>query len=643
MIERMKFLSIIGPEEDIDRMTKTYLTRYKIDLEDDPQQIRPGDYLGPYASENPYKEDLQKAEALVSANISLLPKESGKTMTPEDATALINEIDAQLGEAKERLADLTHQKGEAEDLRDKVAPFIGLNYDVEQILQFRYIKFRFGHVDAEQYRSLVYYSDASPAVIISKCQEDENTVWLVYFVPAKDAPEVDKAFEQRKFERFYLPDGYEGTPKEAYQTLEENIRDLQNQIDDTNTSMTEIIKAHAEELIVAQKELKECSWVFDIRQKAALTKRESRNFYVLCGWMQEEDALALQKEMEQESETFCILEEPDKCNSQPPTKLHNPKLFKPFEMYVEMYGLPDYQEFDPTIMVAISYSILFGFMFGDVGQGLLLLIGGYLLYHFRGSRLAGIISCCGFFSVIFGFLFGSFFGFENIIPALWLRPREAMTNLPFIGRLNTVFVVAIVVGMVVILLCMVLNIITSLKKHDIEKTYFDTNGVAGLIFYLAVVAVIVLYMTGHALPATGVLIVMFVLPLAVMFCKEPLTALAEREVKKMDESIGMFLIQGFFELFEVLLSYFSNTLSFVRVGAFAVSHAAMMGVVLMLAGAEAGGSINWIVIIIGNLFVCGMEGLVVGIQVLRLEYYEIFSRFYQGGGKPFVPYEIENS
>ena len=99
----------------------------------------------------------------------------------------------------------------------------------------------------------------------------------------------------------------------------------------------------------------------------------------------------------------------------------------------------------------------------------------------------------------------------------------------------------------------------------------------------------------------------------------------------------MFVVQGFFELFEVLLSYFSNTLSFVRVGAFAVSHAAMMEVVLMLAGAEQG-SPNPVVMVLGNLFVIGLEGLVVGIQVLRLEYYEIFSRFYKGTGRAFTPF-----
>ena len=349
-------------------------------------------------------------------------------------------------------------------------------------------------------------------------------------------------------------------------------------------------------------------------------------------------AKKFQKEIESDADTFCIMEDNhNNIMSTPPTKMKNPGLFKPFEMYVEMYGLPSYNEIDPTILIGITYSILFGFMFGDAGQGLCLLIGGFLLYKFKKMRLAGIISCCGFFSTIFGVLFGSVFGFEDIIDAVWLRPQEAMTDLPFIGKLNTVFVVAIAIGMGIILLCMILNIINSVKEHNTEKTWFDTNGAAGLVFYFALAAVIVLYMSGNALPATIVLTVLFIIPLLLMFFKEPLSAMVEKKAQKMEGGVGMFITQGVFELFEVLLSYFSNTLSFVRVGAFAVSHAAMMQVVLMLAGAEAG-SPNWAVVIGGNLFVCGMEGLIVGIQVLRLEYYEMFSRFYKGTGRKFEPF-----
>ena len=160
---------------------------------------------------------------------------------------------------------------------------------------------------------------------------------------------------------------------------------------------------------------------------------------------------------------------------------------------------------------------------------------------------------------------------------------------------------------------------------------------AGLVFYGSAVVSIALILNGKTLPGGIVLFIMFGVPLILIFLKEPLTALIEKKSEVMPKEKGMFVVQGLFEMFEVLLSYFSNTLSFVRIGAFAVSHAAMMEVVLMLAGAESG-SPNWIVVVLGNLFVCGMEGLIVGIQVLRLEYYEMFSRFYKGSGRAFDPY-----
>ena len=234
-------------------------------------------------------------------------------------------------------------------------------------------------------------------------------------------------------------------------------------------------------------------------------------------------------------------------------------------------------------------------------------------------------------------MFGSIFGFEDVIPALWLRPMNNMMSVPFIGKLNTVFIVAIGFGMCLILLCMVFNILNAWKARDVEHIWFDTNSVAGLVFYGSAVVSIALILNGKTLPGGIVLFIMFGVPLILIFLKEPLTALIEKKSEVMPKEKGMFIVQGLFEMFEVLLSYFSNTLSFVRIGAFAVSHAAMMEVVLMLAGAE-GGNLNWIVVVLGNLFVCGMEGLIVGIQVLRLEYYEMFSRFYKGTGRKFEPF-----
>ena len=191
-------------------------------------------------------------------------------------------------------------------------------------------------------------------------------------------------------------------------------------------------------------------------------------------------------------------------------------------MFVEMYGLPNYHEFDPTIFVALTYTFIFGWMFGDVGQGLCLLIGGFLLYHFKKINLAAIIGYAGIFSTFFGFMFGSFFGFEDVLPAIWMRPVTQMTELPFIGKLNTVFIFAIAFGMFIIVLTMILHIINAVRQKDFEGTWFDTNGVAGLVFYASAILVIVLFMTGNPLPAGIVLAVMFIIPLILIGFEEPI-------------------------------------------------------------------------------------------------------------------------
>ena len=353
--------------------------------------------------------------------------------------------------------------------------------------------------------------------------------------------------------------------------------------------------------------------------------------------MPEDQAALFMDEIKKDPDVFVIVEDNhEEYFSEPPTKLKNPKFFKPFEMFIKMYGLPAHNELDPTIFVALTYTFIFGAMFGDVGQGLCLFLGGAILYKWKKINLAGIVSIAGIFSTFFGFMFGSVFGFEDIIEATWIRPISHMTTLPFIGKLNTVFIVAVAFGMGIILLSMIFHIINAKKAHDTEAL-LDQNGISGLVFYGAVVLTVVLFMTGNKLPATIVLVVMFGIPLLLMIFKEPITSKLEKRIEHSQEGKVMFVVQAVFEMFETLLSYFSNTLSFVRIGAFAVSHAAMMEVVLMLAGVETGNP-NWAVVVGGNLFVCAMEGLIVGIQVLRLEYYEMFSRFYKGTGREFKPY-----
>ncbi len=640
MIVKMKFLSITGPQNDIDRVVEQYLSKYEIHLENALSKLNTVENLRPYMETNPYRELLNKADSFCK-QLSITSCSSSESYSKEKAMDAIQSLDTQINEIYKQKSELVHQLEDAKASLAKILPFSSFDFNLHTLLGFRFIKFRFGRIEHEYYSKLQKYIYDDLDTIFFNCSADKKYVWGVYFVPSVQAEKIDAIYTSMHFERTYIPDEYTGTPKEASDGLEKTILSLEKRIDDCDKQVAGILEQNKNEIQCAKEKLETLSVNFDVRKLAACTtaKQHHQTFYILCGWMSQEDAAAFQKDIENDDDIYCIVEDEDAGRiDEPPTKLKNPKIFRPFEMFIRMYGLPSYNEMDPTIFVALTYAFIFGAMFGDVGQGLLLAVGGFLLYHFKKINLAAIVGCAGIFSTIFGFLFGSIFGFEDIIEAVWLRPVNHMTTIPFIGKLNTVFIVAIAFGMVLILLTMVFHIINGLKSKDPEATWFDTNGLAGLVFYGAIVLTVVLFMTGHKLPAGIVLAVMFGIPLLLIALKEPLGKLVQKRADYMPKQKGMFVVQTFFELFEVLLSYFSNTLSFVRIGAFAVSHAAMMEVVLMLAGAENGASPNWIVIVLGNLFVCGMEGLIVGIQVLRLEYYEMFSRFYHGTGREFKPF-----
>ena len=635
----MKFLSITGPKADIDRVVNDYLSKYEIHLENAMAQLTQVQHLSPYIQINPYRDLLAK----VNEFASLLGDQGNvpiQDISLEEIQPLLDSLGEKISELRQECDRLMAKQTSVTEDINRLFPFSSLPEDVDKLIHYRFVQVRFGRIQKEYYEKFNTYVYDDLDTMFYPCREDSDYVWGLYFVLWTKMEQVDAVFSSMHFERIYLKkDFYHGTPQALCSKYNRKLEELQRQYDKRQEEIQNLLKEDASMILSAQAALNALSTNFDVRKVAACVKEHQETFYILCGWMTENDASAFMKDIEDDPKLFCVIEDDkNKISCKPPTKLKNPKIFKPFEMYVKMYGLPDYHEMDPTIFVAVTYSFIFGVMFGDVGQGLLLALGGFFLYKKKHLDLAAIIGTAGIFSTFFGFMFGSVFGFEDIIDAVWLRPAEAMTLVPGLGNMNTIFVVAIIFGMFLILLTMVFHVINAVKTRDVEGTWFDQNAVCGLVFYGTLTASAILLLTGNPLPAAAVLIVLFAVPLILIMLKEPITRLIEKKTPAIEGSKPMFFVQSFFELFEIMLSFLSNTLSFVRIGAFAVSHAAMMGVVLMLAGAEGGGSINWIIIVLGNLFVCAMEGLIVGIQVLRLEYYEMFSRFYKGSGKEFRPF-----
>lgn len=634
MIEKMKFLRITGPKDDIDRVNEKYLLKHEIHLENAMSELSDVPYIKPFVEMNPNKEYLTKAENLISM-LGNTEKEESSHMEIEEAIRISVEASGKVGQLMKEREELENQKKHLEKLHDEIEPYRLLDYDINKILEFKFIRFRFGRISHEYYQKFAKYGYENLNTLFEECDRDDKYVWGVYFVPVSASEGIDAIYSSLHFEQLYIANEYEGVPEDAYKQLLAKIEEKENEISRLDEKIQKQLAKKRRDIISAYQTLKRYSENFDIRKMAACTKERIHEdvFYILCGWMNKTDTKNFLKETEDDPNVFCLVDEGlEELESIPPTKLKNPKILKPFELFVRMYGLPAYTEMDPTLFIALTYTVIFGIMFGDVGQGAVLVIAGFLVYKVKHMALAGIISIAGIWSVFFGFMYGSLFGSEEILPALWMRPMEDIMS---------TLMLSVVFGAGLILVAMILHIINAIKERNIGSLLFDPSGISGLICYGTVVAVVLFVMNGNPMPGVILLSVLVGLPLVSIIFKEPLCRLLQRKrALEKGESVAMYLIEAIVEGFDVVLSYATNTISFVRVGAFALSHAGMMGVVFSLAGATKGEP-NLIVLILGNLVVMGLEGLVVGIQVLRLEYYEMFSRFYKGSGKEFKPFHSD--
>ena len=402
MIEKMKFLSITGPKADIDRMTETYLSKYEIHLENALSELTEVANLSPFLEINPYKEALSTIDSFYE-QLEDPSQISPEPMDIEKAIKTVRAVQDGFRRLEEEKSRLQSEHAEILDPLKIIRPFKNLNFDVSEILNFKYIHYRFGRIEKQYLQKFEKYIYDNLDTLFIKCGEDEMYVYGVYFVPEHQAHKVHAVYSSMHFERIFIPNEYHGTAAEAFEKLDTRHREIHKALDANKEASRKFLQDNSTKIVSAKAALDACSSSFDIRKLAACTPGDTNTFYILCGWMTEKDALAFRKDIQNDEKIFCLMEDQKAPATQkPPTKLRNPKLFKPFEMYVKMYGLPAYNEMDPTWFVAITYSFIFGAMFGDVGQGLVLFLGGLFLYKTKKMDLAGIISCAGVFSVFFG-------------------------------------------------------------------------------------------------------------------------------------------------------------------------------------------------------------------------------------------------
>ncbi len=353
-----------------------------------------------------------------------------------------------------------------------------------------------------------------------------------------------------------------------------------------------------------------------LRGRGALT--------LISGWVPAREMTRLHDGLRQRLQQRFVLSARDPLpqeHGQVPSALRHPRILHSFNALVRNYGVPRYGEFDPTLLFALSFVAMFGMMFGDVGHGAVIVIGGVLL-HRKIKTFSVFVVTIGLSSMLFGALYGSVFGFGELLHPLWMAP---------LSDPNRMLTLALYWGIGFILIATALTIRNRLAEGHVLEALFDGKGLAGMLFYLGLLFG-AYQRVSHG--RFGLLeTTLIVVPLGAILGYK----WHENRIP-MGEKILVVLIEGF----ETVMAYVANTLSFLRVAAFSLNHVALAIAVFTLAN-MMGQTGHWITVVLGNVFILVMEGAIVAIQVLRLEYYEGFSRFFSGDGREYRPLTLRTS
>ena len=638
----MKLLTLAGPLERFDQVVSACVIDQQFHPE--PALRLMGEVKGvmPMDNSNPYAPLLRRAEEVArEAGVELAYAPFPDRLPRKELTAYFDQVEEQVMTLTRRKEELEHTAAESAAAVEQLEYLRGIGADLDELWGLEFSRFRYGYLPRETYDSFQDALDQEDDLLFVPTTLGPRRVYGVYFTTKQAKSRVDMLFSSLHFTRINLEVQPHGTVEQAIAELNAGVERMKGEAAQAEGELRALREQERGRLLSDYAYLRYHSECRDLRRYAC----RSRDSFYLVGWVPEDAVADIQERMAQFSELSCVIDvASDVDRFTPPTKLKNPFLGRVFQPFLEMYGLPSYHEKDPSLLMAVTYCLFFGIMFGDLGQGLCLALLGLVLTKVKGMWLGSIITCCGLSGALFGCVYGSVFGFEDILPGFKIMEETRLSGLGVVSNVLLLLVLSIALGIFMLLLVMAVNILNGVKQRNFEKIFFGPNGAAGMVFYAGVlIAALAGVAFGVNLLTPAYVLPVLVLPLALMLFREPLSHLAAGDPEWRSFSLGEVLGTGVFELFETLLSYLTNTLSFMRIGAYAITHVGLMLVVHMLAqlAGGVGGPVGIVILVAGNAFVMGFEGLLVGIQVLRLEFYELFGRFYDDGGVPFTPKKID--
>jgi len=550
-----------------------------------------------------------------------------------------------------------NEKKKAEDAYKEALSFANLKVAYSELEHLSFLSVRVGQIEPSLFDELVFAVGTHGVVV--PLGEDKSRILVATSKNSRIA--LDTELERFGFINMEIPSNFEGVPDEVLEGLKKHVEDCTNLFNEIEEEKHNMALTHAEFLKKFLGQFAISSQIKNLENCLESTDL----VYRLTGWIPEMDCHTMMTELDKISEGRIAIRvfEPQEVpavksgQEKVPVKLHHGKFISAFERMIFSYGSPSYGTIDPTPFVAFFFTLLFGIMFGDAGQGLVFFILGILMQikvvKIGGwNKFAPIFIAIGCSSMIMGVLTGEFFatheamvGLSMFITDIFGEPRFPILQMKFWESSNSLKVIfgifgfTMAVGFVINSVGLIINILNKIVLKKIGSALFGKTGLAGALwFWYTVIFALRLGFKTH----TPSLFDFCFIGITLFFAAfgEPFERLFDGEKPVLEGGLGGVVIGGIVELIEVISSYLSNSISFVRVGAFAFSHAVLGFIIVKMCSIAPQGIVQILILIVGNAVVIVLEGMIVAIQVIRLQYYEFFSKFFNETGREFVPFKF---
>jgi len=548
----------------------------------------------------------------------------------EEVVHSLTTLETELTGLTDRLQGLERDVKDLEVTEGKLDTLSSIGLRTDEIGIFRHVFVRAGFIRSALTTKLAGYLNGTSVVSIPlpSGRPRENLVVLAGL--KEDMSYAEQILKMLNFEEMTLPTGLKADPKAALGETQEAVRLKTDEIKQIMQKMLEI-KAKATSL---RPYVAEAAEYEEAKDSAIRTQRKS----LFHGWIPRDEEDAFRTQMEQlvpKQNLYLKFEEP-KTEDTVPVQFKSSGIIKAFEMFTNLQGVPNYFEINPTLIYTFLYVTMFGMMFGDIGGGIVLVVIGVLLTRLRRGflafstnatkQIAGVLIACGCAATVFGFIYGNFF----LVNTPWqlLKP---------LNNLEEILTIALAFGVAQIILSLILNMINMARRKDLPGLILGGKGLIALIFYSSGIVVGYAFVKERNLSvffagSTTIFSSIALISLALIFFS-PLIKSASRR----DESpILQKLLEGFGEGLEAFISFIANSVSYIRLAAFAIAHEAI-GIAATVLGGVLGTVPSLLLL---NVLAFLVEGFASFIQSLRLMYYEFSTRFYLKNGIVYKPFKI---